>query len=245
MLSEVRNAMRAYSWFQPTPCNFRASKGQLSIWRRRRRYFENSRPLQLLKRIEAERAHVADRTMAEDANLYWLLHYREEIRKRFSGNNAIVGPSEADVIHYYMAHCPPAMIPICIWLISRCANRFRLYGIAEFARDPSPKIRKHVAKALRRLEAWTLLGEMATLYPEDANICWYAQAHTTPRSFPERLANFSRNVDDSHAGEVFTPSRMPFWALERSWERTPPKSVLFIRRMLRRIRRWVRAGASR
>ena len=50
--------------------------------------------------------------------------------------------------------------------------------------------------------------------------------------FAERLDKFTRNVDDSHAGEVVTPSRMPFWALERSWDYTAPKSVVLIRRML-------------
>jgi hypothetical protein len=43
---------------------------------------------------------------------------------------------------------------------------------------------------------------------------------------------------------VSTSSRMPYWALERSWERSPPKSIVFIRRMLRRIRHWVRWGVS-
>jgi hypothetical protein len=69
-------------------------------------------------------------------------------------------------------------------------------------------------------------------------------AKKSRRSFTERLDNFTRNVDDSHADEVFTPSRMPFWALERSWEYTAPKSVVLIRRMLRRIRHWVRWGVS-
>jgi hypothetical protein len=118
-----------------------------------------------------------------------------------------------------------------------------LYGIWEFRSHPWPQVRKHVAKALRRLEAWVLLEEMAAQYPEVVKIQWYAQAPRAHRPFAERLSNFVKSVDDSHAGEVVTPSRMPFWAAERAWDYTPPKSVEFMRRM-RRIRHWVRWGVN-
>lgn len=85
---------------------------------------------------------------------------------------------------------------------------------------------------------------MASLYPEDEHIQWYAKAPTTQRSFAERLDTYKSKVDDSHAGEVVTPSQMPFWAQATFWSYTPPKSVLTIRRMLRRIRHWVRWGVS-
>jgi hypothetical protein len=101
-----------------------------------------------------------------------------------------------------------------------------------------------VAKALWRLEAWLLLEEMATLYPEDAKVRWFAESRVTHRPFRERLSNFVKSVDDSHADEVATPSRMPYWAREKSWEYTPPKSRDLIRRMLRRIRHWVRWGVT-
>jgi hypothetical protein len=121
-----------------------------------------------------------------------------------------------------------------------------LYGLPPFRFDPSPQIRKHVAKALRRAEAWVLLDDMARAFPSDAKVQWFACANlpASKRSFAERLHNFAQHVDDSHVGEVYTPSRMPFWALERRWDRTAPKSVVLIRRMLRRIRHWVRWGVS-
>jgi hypothetical protein len=56
--------------------------------------------------------------------------------------------------------------------------------------------------------------------------------------------NYKRDVDDSHADEVATPSRMPFWSVEKSWEYTPPKNTQLIRRMLRRIQHWVRWGVG-
>jgi hypothetical protein len=136
------------------------------------------------------------------------------------------------------------MVPIAIWLWGKCADRFRLYGLSGFCYYRSPMVRKHVAKALRRLEAWSLLDDMAAAFPDDEKIRWFASAPISHGPFAERLANFKRNVDDSHAGEVVTPSRMPFWAAERAWDLTPPKGVHLIRRMLRRIRHWVRWGVS-
>jgi hypothetical protein len=236
--------MRTYFWSRPIALNFRVTKAQQRFGRGRGGYLASTKAFKLLKQIEAEQQHVSDPSHGRDGSLFWLLPFRDEIRERFSGDSAVCGPGEAETIHYYLSYCPAGMVPICIWLISRCATRFRLFGISNFVCNSSPKTRKHVAKALRRLEAWTLLEEMATLYPDDAKVQWFAHAHTTSRPFRERLANFSRNLDDSHADEVYTPSRMPFWSLERSWEFTAPKSVVLIRRMLRRIRHWVRWGES-
>ncbi len=223
-----------FSWFQPAPRNFSVSKATLRIWRRWGKDYQNTREFKLLKQIEAECEHA----------VLWLLPYRDKLRQTFPGFDYFCQPNNVGLIHYYMAYCPAEMIPICIWLISKCADRFHLYGISEFRRDMSPNLRKHVAKALRRLQAWPLLEEMAALYPEDAKVQWFATAHITHRPFADRLSNYVQSVDDSHAGEVATPSRMPFWSLETYWDYTPPKSVQLIRRMLRRIRHWVRWGVS-
>jgi len=131
-----------------------------------------------------------------------------------------------------------------IWLLSQYADRFRLRGIDYFCEDPSPTVRKHVAKALRRLEAWQLLDRMVTAYPGDDVVGWFAKAPIRKLELSEKLRRYKAGVDDSRSEEVATPSRMPFWALERNWERTPPKSVLLIRRVLRRIRHWVRWGVG-
>jgi hypothetical protein len=37
---------------------------------------------------------------------------------------------------------------------------------------------------------------------------------------------------------------MQYWAMEERWHYTPPKSRDLIRRMLRRIRHWVRWGIT-
>ena len=219
------------------PQKFAPTKMDLWRWRRIVRRTSSRRTLTLLKRIEAERAHLADARERALANRTWLLRYRAELRW-------VIQHSLVEPIKLYLSDCPPVMVPLSVWLWSKCADRFRLYGLSAFCHDPSPEVRRQIAKALRRLEAWSLLREMAEANPEDARIQWFATAPTTHRPFAERLKDFTSSVDDSHAGEVATPSRMPFWTLERVWERTPPKSVLLIRRMLRRIRHWVRWGVS-
>jgi hypothetical protein len=188
-------------------------------------------------RIEAERASAIKAAADRGAASSWLLPYRNDLR-------LAIQYTRLEPIKLYLTRCPLEMVPIAIWLWGKCADRFRLYGLSGFCYYRSPLVRKHVAKALRRLEAWSLLDEMATAFPDDERIRWLANAPISHGPFAERLANFKRNVDDSHADEVVTPSRMPFWAAERSWDRTPPKSIELIRRMLRRIRHWVRWGVS-
>ena len=167
----------------------------------------------------------------------WLLPFRKDFRKMIADNTTAA-------IDWHLLTGDSALRPLFLWLLSKHADRFRLHRLDEYADDPSPEVRRHVAKALRRLEAWAQLREMALQNPDDAKIQWNANAPTTRRPFAERLKDFTSIVDDSHAGEVFTPSRMPFWSLERVWERTPPKSIELMRRMLRRIRHWVRWGVS-
>lgn len=204
-------------------------------WRRHR--FGDPRTFSLLKRIESQRTSAIEAAAERAAPNAWLIPYRNELRWA-------IHHSRLEPIKLYLTQCPLDMVPVAIWLWGKCADRFRLYGLSGFCHDRSPMVRKHVAKALRRLEAWSLLDEMVRAFPDDQKIRWLANAPISHGPFEKRLANFKRNVDDTHAGEVATPSRMPFWAAERVWDYTPPKSVDLIRRMLRRIRHWVRWGAS-
>jgi hypothetical protein len=214
--------------FAPTPRDLRR-------WERRR--VSDWRTFGLLKRIESQRTSAIKAAALRAAPSGWLLPYRDEFRWA-------IQHSRLEPIKLYLTQCPLDMVPIAIWLWGKCADRFRLYGLSGFCYYRSPMVRKHVAKALRRLEAWSLLDEMAAAFPDDEKIRWFANAPISHGPFEERLENFKRNVDDSHAGEVVTPSRMPFWAAERVWDYTPPKSVALIRRMLQRIRHWVRWRAS-
>ena len=108
-----------------------------------------------------------------------------------------------------MLTCPPSMIPICVWMIGRFRRGMPIHELASLRHSLSPSVRRHLAKTLRRLEAWSLLRVMAAENPNDDRIQWFATAPTTHRPFSERLEMFTASLDDSHAGEVATPSRMP------------------------------------
>jgi hypothetical protein len=201
-------------------------------WRLSIRWFGNRRTFGLLRRIESERASAIKAAELRAAPHGWLLPYRNDLRWA-------IQHTRLEPIKLYLTRSPLEMVPVAIWLWGKCADRFRLYGLSGFCYHPSPMVRKHLAKALRRVEAWSLLDEMVAAFPDDEKIRWFANTPISRGPFKTRLANFKRNVDDSHAGEVPTPSRMPFWAAERIWNYTPPKSVELIRRVLWRIRRWV------
>jgi hypothetical protein len=197
-----------------------------------------------LKTIEAACARARNAKCKSQSLNSWVLTCRTMLRRIYAGFNPLYNACEVPVLRSYMAKCPPEMLPICIWLLGKCADRFRLYGLHEYRHHESPRVRGEVAKALRRVEAWALLREMAAAYPEDRKVHWFATAPIAHRPFSQRLARFKKSVDDSHAGEVMTPSRMPYWASQQSWAYTPPKSVEIIRRVLRRIRHWVRWGTN-
>jgi hypothetical protein len=206
-------------------------------WFRSGGHIHLSAAVQLLRELRKHRAHLVSIYQGEIPST-WLLRYRTDFRLLAEQGNGLV-------IQRFISVGDPALRPIFIWLLSKHANRFFLLGINEHCDDISPVVRKHVAKALRRLEAWALLKKMAARHPQDERLRWFATAPTTKRPFSERLRDFRTGIDASHAAEVVTPSQMPYWARESLWSYTPPKSVDVIRRMLRRIQHWVRWGVAR
>jgi hypothetical protein len=235
---------RDYSWFQPVPRNLSVDARQLRAWQILGPYFRRTAEFRLLSELERVQQQVTAQRCEESTRVYWLLPYRGKLRSILSKHMNTFSRADLGAVRYYMAYCPPSMIPICAWLIGRCADRFQLFKLDELARRQPRQTRKHVAKALRRLEAWPLLVEMADMFPGDKAVQGFAGSPTTRRAFDQRLRRYIGNVDDSHADEVVTPSRMPFWALQTSWDVTPPKSVAAIRRILERIRHWVRWGVT-
>jgi hypothetical protein len=192
----------------------------------------------LLVYIDAERRKLVAAADSERLEPTWLLRFRHAFRQ-------IEASGRVASIKRYLSICPPEMVPLCVWLIGRQVDRFRLWGLNHDWLHPSAQVRWQVAKALRRAEAWRLLEEMARRDPHNERLQIVALSPGQRRPFRERLRAYKRDVDDSHAGEVSTPSRMQYWANDQKWEYTPPKSRDLIRRMLRRIRHWVRWGTAR
>ena len=236
--------LRDWSWFHPAPQNFSVDKKRQRMWRRWATYYRKTSTFNLLKQLEAECEQSSQATAGGAQTNFWLLPFRARFRAIIAASKKERWQVEAEAIRYYMAYCPPGMIPICVWLIGKCCDRFHSYPLSQICRHQSSQYRKHIAKALRRLEEWWMLDDLAHLYPYDPRLQRLAAPTITDRPFRQRLSQYVQSVDDSHAGEVVTPSRMPYWAQNDFWTLTPPKSVLFIRRMLRRIRHLVRWGVG-
>jgi len=162
----------------------------------------------------------------------WLIPLRKDIRRLWRGENAAI-------IRRRIHQDDGELLAVYVWLLSRFADRCRLFGIDDYIHDASPSVRKHVAKALRRLQAWQHLEVMAAENPADAAINWYAKTPYLKRQFSERLRNYSVNVDQSRAAEAARQSQMPYWSLYTPWQGKPSKSLELIRDILLRIHHWV------
>lgn len=159
--------------------------------------------------------------------------YRNDFRR-------LIADHPIDVFLISMLDRDPLTRAVAVWLTSREASRFLLLDIDRRCDDPSPLVRKHVAKALHRLEARQLLREMAERYPEEPAVQWYAQAKPNAVEFRDRLKRFSENSDHSQIEPAARAQPMTLWSRFENWLLSPPKSRSYMRRVLKRVRRAVR-----
>lgn len=149
-------------------------------------------------------------------------------------------PQSVRVLQRGMKDINPLIRAISVWLLSKHANRFLLLGIETTQSDYSPLVRKRTARALRKLEARELLAEMASEYPEDEALQWYATFTANPKTHRERLEKYVASVRSPDAIPNANESPIPLWFRDEYWSGSPPKSVQYIREILWRIRRLVR-----
>ena len=162
-----------------------------------------------------------------------LLPLREAFRKIFAVDP---GPGIAEGLQ----DANPLVRSTIIWILSRSQRHCVLPLVEDLADDPSPLVRKHVARALRRLEAWTALKWMSSRHPDDRAVQWFAKRPPIRVSFQERLAHYASRVDNSRAPLAAGPSRMKVWRCQQHWSGQPPKSPDWIRTILLRIQRCIR-----
>jgi hypothetical protein len=198
----------------------------------------------LLMRMEAAALEASKFNWAQQKRHAWPLRFRSELRKLFTEFDIRWNAGELEILQFYMIRCPFSMVPVCVWIFSRLSNRENIGELKSLRNRLPPSTRKHLAKALRRLQAWSLLGELAAENPHDGRIQWFAHAAPTQLSFARRLERFTASVDQSHATEVQTPSQMKYWDSGLVWQLTPPKSRELIRRILKHIHRLVRRPTS-
>ena len=203
----------------------------------------SSRPLDWLhtggrgKRAAARRffRHLSDTCAVDSARATAprLLCYRTDFRR-------LVADEQVVLFQRYLSDANPLVRSLAVWMLGQCANRCNLLGIENYCQDASPMVRKHVAKALYRLEAHQILREMSLRYPSDAAVQWFAQDKPNNTRFEERLSDFSRHVVTSQPQHLDSAEPMTFWARFENWLLTPPKSNSYIRAILERIRKAAR-----
>jgi hypothetical protein len=135
----------------------------------------------------------------------------------------------------------PLLRILAIWLRGRCGGTLGTASIARFANDPDDATRKEVARALRRMQAWGPLQEMAD-GETDPRIQRLATAPAS-KPYAQRLANFTKRIACLPA----TTSGQPLFVspeldLTQGW---PPKSASFIRMILERIHRLLTGQQTR
>jgi hypothetical protein len=218
---------------------FKPSAAQLKSWRAKVGTYDTDTTRLLDVATEEHNWRVA-KLAGGEWNIGWLMSYRVGLRR------VIEKPDIARIL-LFLAECPREMRPLGVWLLGQCADRNRLHNLRYFCGDPSPKVRKHVARALRRNSAWHLLAAMARAFPNDPivrQIHSKANEPITKRPFAARLKSYTRNVDDSHAAEAVGSSRMPYWSRYTPWQGRPAKSLEFIRSILLHIRRLLRGNGT-
>lgn len=158
-----------------------------------------------------------------------LLHLRSDFRQ------IIQHAESAAALQRYQYNVNPLIRALAIWLLSHHASRFTLLGIDNSRHDFSPLVRKRVAKALRKLEASERLAEMAAEYPADEAVQRYASYTKHRKTYRQRLEKFVRTVGQREEVLDHAGSRMPLWFRDEYWSGAPPKSIEYMRLLLRRI----------
>src|SRR4051812_21939728 len=116
-------AMRFHSWnagSEASNCEpERAFRRRMPIWAgsiRRTPLFN------LLKRMEMASAHVATADWRSYSHYAWPMAFRRELRQLFDEYDTRWNRGEVDIVRFYMLTCPPSMIPICVWMLSRLSD---------------------------------------------------------------------------------------------------------------------------
>jgi len=126
---------------------------------------------------------------------------------------------------------------LAIWLLGRVGNRYATSVVAAQSRDDDVRIRKVAAKALRRMEAWAELREIAVREDDPVVRRIAMSAETPPREFSERMGTFLDNdVEVVETPDEASPGAKSLYVNTTIGDGTPPKSRWYIRLILERIR---------
>jgi len=125
---------------------------------------------------------------------------------------------------------------LAIWLLGRCRSTIATESVAAWAEDSDPKMRREVARALRRMQGWSELRKTAETEQDPAIRRMATQQ--APKNYSVRLQAFMGNV----AVRPVPTSRQPLIITEHCdlAAGRPAKPPWVIRYLLERIQYWVR-----
>lgn len=162
-----------------------------------------------------------------------LAAYREDFR-RVARDQPIVG-----LVRCLTSESAESRL-LALWLLGHCGAKLAIPAVALLGTAESVRIRREAARALRRLEAWPQLRRLAE-GEADPRIARIANSPGA-RPLEQRLDRYSRLVE-----RVATPPRREPRELVLNAQQfvgRRPKPAWLIRRILERIRRVIRGGAT-
>lgn len=194
------------------------------------RYFYVSassiRTLYLLEEIVLTQASAEDR--------FWLLRCRTKVRE-------IESLCDRAVLTFVVENtCSRKVRCLAIWLRGRCGGTFGTKILARFLIDPSPEVRRELARAFQRMHAWSELRIIARCDPEDR--IRHMARQRGPQEHRGRLSRFLTNV----APEEYRPGDRRLAVAPEVDFRSgrAPKPSWLLRSVLERIRRIVRGTGN-
>jgi len=178
--------------------------------------------------------HIVERREDESIEVGWLLKYRNDFREMMQDMSPAV---LAVVVERSRV---PAMRRLAIWLLGRHTGTLGTKAIARHMGDSDVILRREVARALRRKQAWS---EMRALQADDPDSRIRKLAtQATPDAHQRRLRVF---LDDISSRPVHSPRAPSTWNVDLSTAPgRPPKSEWLIRRLLEHIRLLVHGKAK-
>jgi hypothetical protein len=207
-----------------------ALDAESTFWLQGRRYGVGDEGRHALKLI----ARMAQTSAQQSAKPSCFLPYRTAVRE------LLKSPPRALLVYVAKETTDPAVRQIAVWLRGRCHGRLGMAAIARLWFDPDVSLRKEVARALKRMEAWGYLREIETSDPNPR----VRRLASPPirRAFANRLADF---VASLHRRDVGHPSPLFLSDECDPGGGRPAKPGWIIRRFLEHIRWLVRAPVER
>ena len=133
----------------------------------------------------------------------------------------------------------PEIQRLAIWLFGRCATPHVSSHVALFRHAQDVRLRREVARALQRLEAWSELRQMEG--DPDSQVRRLAVARG-PSDYDRRLAGFlQRDIESLDVATEVAPPRKTLWTVDPLGPGRPAKNSSLIRRILLHIQAVLRA----